>query len=386
MLLGRASNGLISTNSCRRCDDIIAGCGSDLSTIQDTESSCQLCALLLRKFGYDLEGDRGTVRLIRKRYGKQTALSVQENKFRVLWICSDTGLCLSLVHKQIVLGLDIFLETLWKSRLQKWLHSPSKPDTRTEGTHILEMTSKTASAQFTLLRLWLRRCEDTHWCNRYAGAGGFLPTRLLFVGDTNSQDILYLKPTIGMERVKYIALSHRWGTPSVNEKSMYCTTTDNIDHRLEGFSISELPKTFQDAIRVTKELDVQYLWIDSLSIIQEGDNGEDWRKESQLMETVFSSAYCTIAATSAKDMKDGFLDREESPEYLHVRSISGQQLYVCAGSDDFESDVERAELNTRAWVMQERILSPRTIHFSANLMYWECGAGIFCENFTTMIG
>jgi hypothetical protein len=167
---------------------------------------------------------------------------------------------------------------------------------------------------------------------------------------------------------------------------MYCTTADNISHRLEGFRISELPKTFQDAIRVTKELGIQYLWIDSLCIIQEGDNGEDWRKESKLMETVYSSAYCTIAATSAKDMKDGFLDREASPEYLHVRSISGQGLYVCAGSDDFESDVETAELNTRVWVVQERVLSLRTIHFSANLMYWECGAGIHCENLTTMIG
>jgi hypothetical protein len=336
LLSGRALNDLISTNSCRRCDDIIAGRSSNLSTIRDAESSCQLCALLLRKFGHDLEGDRGTVRIIRKRCGKETALSVQGNNSRVLWIRSDTGLCLLLVHKQIVLGLNFFLETLRKSRLLKLLHSPSKPDTRTDATHMLEMTSHTPSAQFTLLRLWLRRCEDTHSCNRSYRAERFLPTRLLFVGDTNSRDLLCLKPTTGMEKVRYIALSHRWGTPSANEKSMYCTTTDNIDHRLEGFNISELPKTFQDAIRVTKELDIHYLWIDSLCIIQEGDNGEDWRKESRLMENVYSSASCTIAATSAKDMKDGFLDREESPEYLDVRSISGQRLYVCAGSDDFE--------------------------------------------------
>jgi len=348
LLSGRASNGLVSTNSCRRCDDIITGRGSDLSTIRDAESSCQLCALLLRKFGYDLGGDRGTVRIIRKRYGKQTTLSVQDNKSRALWVCSDTGLYLSLVHKQIVLSLDFLLETLWKSRLQKWLFSLYKPSTRTEGTYILGVTSQSLFAQFTLLRLWLRRCEDTHGCDNYAGERWFLPTRLIFVDDTNGQDLLYLKPTKGMEMVEYIALSHRWGIPSANERSMYCTTTDNIDHRLGGFSISELPKTFQDAIRVTKELDIQYLWIDSLCIIQEGDNGEDWRKESQLMETVFSWAYYTIAATSARDMKDGFLDREISPQYLYVRTISSQGLYVCTGSDDFESDVETAELNTRA--------------------------------------
>ncbi|KAH9222010.1 hypothetical protein DL95DRAFT_381310, partial [Leptodontidium sp. 2 PMI_412] len=52
--------------------------------------------------------------------------------------------------------------------------------------------------------------------------------------------------------------------------------------------------------------------------------------------------------------------------------------------DDFNNDVEKAELNTRAWVMQERVLSGRTIHFSANQTYFECGDGVRCENLTMM--
>ncbi|RII24870.1 hypothetical protein CUC08_Gglean005685 [Alternaria sp. MG1] len=52
--------------------------------------------------------------------------------------------------------------------------------------------------------------------------------------------------------------------------------------------------------------------------------------------------------------------------------------------DDFEKDVEQAGLNKRAWVMQERVLAKRTIHFSANQTYWECGEGVYCEDLTIM--
>jgi len=267
----------------------------------------------------------------------------------------------------------------------RWLRRRPKPDTATEDTPALEMASRTTcSAQFTLLREWLHRCDNFHNCNNRAETEPFLPTRLLFVGNTGDQDIIHLQVTTEMARAEYIALSHRWGTLSDDEKRDFCTTKENIGHRLNGFSISNLPKTFQHAIRVTKELNVSYLWIDSLCIIQAGDGGEDWKNECRRMESVFSSAYCTIAATSARDMKDGFLIPKASTEYLYVRSISGRRFYICAGRDNFELDVDRAELNTRAWVMQERVMSRRTIHFSPNQMYWDCRQGVYCENLTEM--
>ncbi|RII04522.1 hypothetical protein CUC08_Gglean011909 [Alternaria sp. MG1] len=102
------------------------------------------------------------------------------------------------------------------------------------------------------------------------------------------------------------------------------------------------------------------------------------------MEDVFASAYCTIAATSAADSTVGFLARNTSTEYARVQDAAGNQVYICTHMDDFEKDVEEAELNKRAWVMQERVLAKRTIHFSANQTYWECGEGVYCENLTKM--
>ncbi|CAN9326819.1 unnamed protein product, partial [Alternaria alternata] len=102
------------------------------------------------------------------------------------------------------------------------------------------------------------------------------------------------------------------------------------------------------------------------------------------MEDVFASAYCTIAATSAADSTVGFLAQKPSTEYARVQDAAGNQVYICTHMDDFEKNGEKAELNKRAWVMQERVLAKRTIHFSANQTYWECGEGVSCENLTKM--
>lgn len=102
------------------------------------------------------------------------------------------------------------------------------------------------------------------------------------------------------------------------------------------------------------------------------------------MEMVFSSAYCTLAASSAKSSNEGFLERQSSGQPLQVETENGNRLYISKEVDNFLRDVEKAPLNGRGWVLQERILSRRTIHFCAKQTYFECGEGVYCENFTRM--
>jgi hypothetical protein len=239
------------------------------------------------------------------------------------------------------------------------------------------------AARFALLRTWLEWCDTNHACNREnVKPQRVSPTRLIYVGHVDPE-VLRLHVPRGDEGVEYTALSHRWGNdPPSKDDPQYCTTDGNIATRLNKFSLSELPKTFQDAVRVTRELGIEYLWIDSLCIIQW--NPEDWKREAGRMEDVFASAYCTLAATSAVDSKAGFLARNTSNEYVRVQDATGNEVCVCTHMDDFENDVEEAELNNRAWVMQERVLAKRTIHFSDNQTYWECGEGVHCENLTKM--
>jgi hypothetical protein len=260
-------------------------------------------------------------------------------------------------------------------------HSPLDRDDIPIGFPVLPEPE--SAARFALLRTWLEWCDTNHACNREnVKLQRTSPTRLLYVGHIDPEVLLLYVPQDN-EGVKYTALSHRWGNdPPSRDNPRYCTTDGNIAARLNSFSLSELPKTFQDAVRVTRELGIEYLWIDSLCIIQW--NPEDWKREAGRMEDVFASAYCTIAATSAVDSNAGFLARNARTEYMRVQDTTGHQVCICTHMDDFEKDVQEAELNNRAWVMQERVLAKRTIHFSANQTYWECGEGVHCETLTKM--
>ena len=95
------------------------------------------------------------------------------------------------------------------------------------------------------------------------------------------------------------------------------------------------------------------------------------------MEQYFGSAYCTLAATSAinPDVNEGFLKRPSCTESVNGLGASTNPCHVSGDFDDFYRDVEESDLNKRGWVLQERALSRRTIHFTSTQAYWECGSG-----------
>lgn len=121
-----------------------------------------------------------------------------------------------------------------------------------------------------------------------------LPTRLL---DLSESCIRLAQPSRDDE-APYIALSHCWGLACIAT-----TTTSNFTARKQNIAIKELPKTFQDAIEITRGLGVHYLWIDSLCIIQ--DSEADWERESSKMASIYKNAYLTVAASRSSDGSGG---------------------------------------------------------------------------------
>ncbi|UKZ48019.1 hypothetical protein TrVGV298_002255 [Trichoderma virens] len=225
--------------------------------------------------------------------------------------------------------------------------------------------------QFSLLNEWIELCNQNHSCfpdTSDTYQPGCMPTRVIDVRQLRLVEIS--KRT----KHKYIALSHCWGKLKLEEK--FCTTSHNIEILKKNIPLKSLPKSFQDAVTVTRALRISYLWIDSLCIIQ--DDTKDWESEASKMGDVFNSAYCTIAASSAASSLDGFLGVRSPRACVTVQTTRGP-LQLAEFIDNFHAHVEQSVLSTRGWVLQERALSRRTIYFTSTQVYWECGGGVCCE-------
>jgi hypothetical protein len=229
-----------------------------------------------------------------------------------------------------------------------------------------------------VLTRWINSCDLDHRCLPVNNV--FLPTRVL---DVSERDCVAVH-LVCMARDhgtagRYLALSHRWGSSSTHE--LFCTLKDNIEEYKRRILDASLSYAFQYAVQITRSLGIRYLWIDSFCIIQ--DDLDDWNHESRLMEQVFSSAYATIAATDASGTHDGFLQPRSGRQNVAMKR-GDDFYYVCEAIDEFHQDVDNADLNNRGWVLQERALSRRTIHFTKRQTYWECGEDVRCETLTKM--
>ncbi|KAI0414747.1 heterokaryon incompatibility protein-domain-containing protein [Xylaria grammica] len=235
--------------------------------------------------------------------------------------------------------------------------------------------------RFEICRQWLQDCNTHNSCkliDRFNLTSKGPPTRLLYVGKENSPELRLYKPK-KEEAIQYIALSHPWGDRK--HHSHFVTDIHNVEKHMECISETDLPHLFKDAVKLTRALGCQYIWIDSLCIIQ--DSGGDFESEAGRMELVYSMAYCVIATTHATGSSDRFLVPGSERGCVKMGKDNAH-FYVCEPIDDFQKHVLEGHLNTRGWVLQERALARRTIHFTKEQMYWECGEGIRCETMTKM--
>ncbi|KAL9637458.1 MAG: hypothetical protein Q9204_001879 [Flavoplaca sp. TL-2023a] len=178
-------------------------------------------------------------------------------------------------------------------------------------------------------------------------------------------------PRRGFERYEYLTLSHKWGGACILK-----LTKSNFESMLNGIVINDLPLTFQHAITITRNLGYHYLWIDSLCIIQ--DDPDDWAFESSTMSRVYSNSILTIAALWGDDNRSGcFVERNPfATEDCRIGTWKHGNVIVQSGNrvrGEPLWSVKPAPLLKRAWVLQERLLSPRTLFYGPWELYWECG-------------
>ncbi|QPC76764.1 hypothetical protein HYE68_007516 [Fusarium pseudograminearum] len=220
---------------------------------------------------------------------------------------------------------------------------------------------------------WYSGCIREHPdCSTNIGADGFQPSRLLYLG--NPKDIsIHIKGEYPRDMI-YMTLSHCWGNSHFIKLQ-----SSNLDEFRQTISWEVLPQTFKDAIRVARHLESQYLWIDSLCIMQ--DSLDDWSHEASEMGEVYRNSMCNIAASSASDSSQGCLyprnPRIIQPEPLDNYGNELKDLYLFNRS----FPQKPFPLYKRAWVLQEALLAPRTLDCGKSQLYWRCDVAKASEEF-----
>jgi hypothetical protein len=213
-------------------------------------------------------------------------------------------------------------------------------------------------------------CYSSHAECR-AHANHSLPSKLLSI-QSDSVKLLNTEELQGDQR--YVALSYCWG----GEQEQKTSTKNLKDREIHGLDMHKLPQSLKDAIHVTRNLGLTYLWIDSLCIIQ--DDPAHKQQEITRMASVYRGAHLTISAASSSAAANGFLHpRPPSAIRKHILPLqmicsngSRGQFYIYRS----EHSSPRAEdtINTRGWTLQEHLLSPRLLIFGAWQMRWVCRA------------
>ncbi|SPO04858.1 uncharacterized protein DNG_07543 [Cephalotrichum gorgonifer] len=277
------------------------------------------------------------------------------------------------VHMPAMGGQDIVQLSLVASP-----GSEARRDGHVIGRPLLQDAS--SAEALDLLRGWFRSCISGHPACRLSFFAPEvhrltdappLPTRVVDVGSSDGLQEPQLKLTGGACAL-YATLSHCWG-----KHQIITTTTANLHQHCKVIRFSELSKTFQDAVVITRALGLRYLWIDSLCIIQ--DDKQDWKEESAKMGRIYQNAAITIAASWAKDGREGcFQPRSFSsprvalPYSVDGEAIPGEFMHATLFPDAAVSDLDGSPLGQRAWITQEWMLSPRTVHYTRARFVWAC--------------
>ncbi|KAM7189032.1 Heterokaryon incompatibility protein (HET) domain containing protein [Naviculisporaceae sp. PSN 640] len=235
---------------------------------------------------------------------------------------------------------------------------------------------------------WIMNCEIRHGkkCSKYLSDKRCQkPIPLVFIDVTNH---CLVRAT---SAVKYFALSYVWGGPQT-----MATKKSNVESRFVPGSLAEqnchLPQTIRDAMLFVSRIGEQYLWVDSMCIVQ--DDTEDMERDIHRMDIVYMMAFATIAAAHGKNANAGLpglrpgtrpaqrtasLSLSPTPEERENKFSTTQEVMLTTTPSPLLFALEATVWETRGWVQQEKMLSRRCIFFTSNWVYFQCGQDITAE-------
>ncbi|KAL2070260.1 hypothetical protein VTL71DRAFT_13286 [Oculimacula yallundae] len=224
----------------------------------------------------------------------------------------------------------------------------------------LDDTNETATMK---IREWISICQKKH--KKCPGQKiPRLPGRVINV------DQMRLHISHSGEKAPYAALSYCWGG-----NQSFKATKDNLTSMIRALPYSSLPKTLQDAVFVTRQAGLRYLWVDALCILQ--DDELDKAFWVHKMDSIYTDCTVCIAAAIATGASEGFLRPRPFPDALKMpfdlEKDNKEHLWVV---EEATGSYPPEPLHTRGWTFQEISLAQRVLMYSREGLTWTCA-----ENF-----
>ncbi|KAK2766785.1 hypothetical protein FQN54_006099 [Arachnomyces sp. PD_36] len=168
---------------------------------------------------------------------------------------------------------------------------------------------------------------------------------------------------------QYVTLSYVWG-----DLPLFKLRKDNYKELFTPGGLeairTDLPKTINDAIDLVKALEVRYLWVDALCLVQDDDH--DVSLGVEMMNSIYHGSYFTIVAASGSDVTAGLPGIGKNPRNNKqiIKDISPTTKMSFCNSID--SHLTGSIYNKRAWTLQELILPRRSVIFVNGQIYFRC--------------
>lgn len=242
------------------------------------------------------------------------------------------------------------------------------------------------------LKSWIQICDAEHGddCRLAEEQSGKLFMNLVRMVDVRRSCIQTFE-AVNPTEIKFVALSYVWSGSQKLKLSK--STSSELEH--EGsLTKAALPQTIADAIDVTREFGVDFIWIDALCIVQDDPN--DLREQIASVALIYRSASFTIIAACGNNCSAGLAGLRSG-----TRKFEQMEVVVIPPSDHHlgmsivntcksyrypldmfsrdEEDIDLAVWNTRGWTLQERVLSRRNLVFTEEQAMRICDGAYFCE-------
>ncbi|KAH8898102.1 HET-domain-containing protein, partial [Thozetella sp. PMI_491] len=210
----------------------------------------------------------------------------------------------------------------------------------------------TARPDYALIGSWIRGCVSNHpSCTPEHDMETLSRIRLV---DVQDRMVVPYDPNISSH---YVALSYVWGR--VRQASVALWSP-----------LPPLPATIEDAMTVVRTLGFRYLWVDSLCIDQESE--EHKASQINIMASIYRSAYVTIINLSGTSALSGLSGVSIDRSISQFRCTLDESTILVSTLPALAAYTRQSPWSSRAWVLQEALLSRRKLFFTQSQVYFEC--------------